>query len=64
MGFVWDLIQHNQISKTREHAASLESRVANLEDELYRTQDLLRTLIIRLEQRFGEDIDSDGRVGR
>ena len=63
MGFLWDLIQHNQIQDQRRQADTLETRVRHLEEELLQTRQLLRTLIERLEAKFGEDIDRDGRVG-
>lgn len=63
MGFVWDLIQHSQISKQAGRTDTLESRIAALEYDLQQTNELLRTLLVRLEERFGEDIDGDGRVG-
>lgn len=63
MGFFWDLLQQSQISTHREHAENLELRVRWLENELNRTQTLLRELILRLENRMGEDLDRDGCVG-
>lgn len=63
MGFLWDLIQHGQINKQRERADTLEQRVALLERDLDATRATLDTLIERLEQRFGEDIDGDGHTG-
>jgi hypothetical protein len=63
MGLFWDLYQQSQISQHSERSGALEHRVAQLEDELRRTQLLLREVIGRLEQRFGEDLDRDGRVG-
>lgn len=63
MGFLWDLIQHNQIQDQRRHAGTLEARVTKLEEELLQTRTLLQTLLERLEARLGEDIDKDGRVG-
>lgn len=63
MGLIWDLIQHNQISQTQEHAASLDQRVMRLEYEVQRTNETLTRLLRALEQRFGEDLDKDGRVG-
>jgi hypothetical protein len=41
----------------------IEHRVANLENELQRTQQLLRDVIGRLEQHVGKDLDHDGRIG-
>ena len=63
MGLFWDLYQQSQLSDHSERAATLEQRVAQLEAELQRTQRLLREVIGRLEQRLGEDLDRDGRVG-
>ena len=63
MGLFWDLMQQSQISDQQSKADNLEERVSRLEGELRRTQQLVSALIVRLEQRFGEDIDGDGRVG-
>ena len=63
MGLIWDLIQHGQINQAHERTATLEQRVAQLEDELERTNDALIRLMRALETRFGEDLDRDGRVG-
>lgn len=63
MGLFWDLLQSSQISDQRQRAESLEERVDYLEKELYNTRVLLHHLIKLLEQRFGHDIDGDGRVG-
>jgi hypothetical protein len=63
MGFLWDLIQHNQIREQRDNTESLARRVRYLEEDLRATQQLLQTLIKRLETHFGEDIDRDGRIG-
>lgn len=63
MGLIWNLIQHGQITKSRQHAESLETRVDRLEAELHRTNETLISLLRTLEQRFGDDLDGDGRVG-
>jgi hypothetical protein len=63
MGLFWDLYQQSQISQQGERAAGLETRVAMLESELHRTQELLREVIGRLERHVGQDLDADGRVG-
>ncbi len=63
MGFFWDLYQQSQIAEHSKRATTLESRVTDLEAELRRTQLLLREVIARLEQRLGEDLDRDGKVG-
>ena len=63
MGFLWDLIQHNQIQDQRRQSETVEARVRRLEDELLQTRQLLQTLLERLEAKFGEDLDKDGRIG-
>lgn len=63
MGLIWDLIQHGQIQDARDHAESLEQRVAALEHELRRTNETLIRLLQALERRFGDDLDGDGRIG-
>ncbi|MHB1169083.1 MAG: hypothetical protein ACYC28_07360 [Longimicrobiales bacterium] len=61
---MWDLIQHSQISEARSETQSLEGRVAALENQLERTNETLVRLLRALEQRFGEDLDGDGRIAR
>ncbi len=63
MGLFWDLIQQSQISDQRKKAGDLDTCVRLLEDELRRTQRTLHDLVMLLEQRFGEDIDADGKIG-
>jgi hypothetical protein len=63
MGFLWDLIQHSQIQEQSHRTGSIESRVQRLEGELADTRKLLAEALRRLEARFGEDLDRDGKVG-
>ena len=63
MGLFWDLIQQSQISNQSNRSDSLEQRVASLERQMEATNGLLRELLTRLEQRLGEDLNRDGRVG-
>jgi hypothetical protein len=63
MGLFWDLYQQSQISDHGHRAGALEQRVGQLENELLRTQQLLRDVIGRLELHLGTDLDRDGRVG-
>lgn len=63
MGFFWDMVQQSQISEHRSRAETLEMKVQYLEKDLLQTQSLLRNLIIRLEEKFGEDLDNNGFVG-
>jgi hypothetical protein len=63
MGLIWDLIQHGQIERTNIRAEGLELKVARLERELQTTNETLMKLLRALEQRFGEDLDGDRRIG-
>ncbi|MCE5185974.1 MAG: hypothetical protein LLF76_07605 [Planctomycetaceae bacterium] len=63
MGFFWDLLQQSQLTEHSNHAQTLETKVQYLEKDLFKTQCLLRNLIIKLEEKFGEDIDDNGIVG-
>ncbi len=63
MGLFWDLLQQSQISRQGERTASVETRLSYLESELRRTQELMRDVIQRLEQKVGADLDRDGRIG-
>ena len=63
MGLFWDLIQQSQLEEQKTRAGSLEARVASLEAELTQTRQILSETLRRLETKFGEDWDRDGRVG-
>ena len=63
MGLFWDLMQQSQISDQRGKADDLDARVRQLEGELERVQRTLHDLVVLLEQRFGEDINRDGKIG-
>ena len=63
MGLFWDLYQQSQISKHGERTATVESRVAQLEQQVDQLSSLLREVIGRLEKTVGVDLDRDGRVG-
>jgi len=63
MGLFWDLYQQSQISDQSSRSDSLEGEVSRLRSELRDTRVLLHDLIKRLEEKFGEDIDKDGRIG-
>ena len=63
MGLFWDLYQQSQISSHGQRTATLEQRMTQLENDLQRTQALMRDLIERLEKHVGADLDRDGRIG-
>ena len=55
--------QHSQINEQSERTGSLEARVAVLERDLRQTRQLLAEALKRLEARFGDDLDGDGKTG-
>lgn len=63
MGLFWNLIQQSQISNQSSKASSLEARVAYLEHELQKTQQLLIKTLKVLEEQSGKDINGDGKIG-
>lgn len=63
MGFVWDLIQQSQLADRRAETETLEARIDWLEGEVSELREIMSRLLGRLEERFGEDVDGDGRVG-
>lgn len=63
MGFLWDLFQQSQISDQGKRSSGIDERVRLLEEELRRTQLLLRDVIGRLEERIGGDLDGDNKIG-
>jgi hypothetical protein len=63
MGLFWDLLQQSQLSEHRNRADTLERKVHYLEQDLSNVQTVLRNLIIRLEEKYGEDLDDNGIVG-
>lgn len=63
MGLFWDLIQQSELDEQKGKADSLEERVAELETELSSTKALLLKTLRILEERSGQDIDDDGKIG-
>lgn len=63
MGMFWDLIQQSEIEEQKEKAVSLEQRVLYLEEELSKTKAMLLKTLHILEERSGQDIDGDGKLG-
>ncbi len=70
MGLFWDLMQQSQLrtqdSQLRDQerqAMGQAARITYLENELRRTQKTLHNLIGLLEEKFGQDIDGDGKIG-
>jgi hypothetical protein len=63
MGLFWDLIQQSEIEEQKGKADSLEERVNLLEEELNKTKELLLKTLKVLEERSGNDINEDGKIG-
>jgi len=63
MGIFWDLLQQDELEKQKKQANSLEDRVAHLEDDLSKTQALLKKTLVALETHLSKDIDGDGKLG-
>jgi hypothetical protein len=63
MGLLWEIVQTGLMYGQKRKADTIEDRVVVLEDRLNATQNTIRTLVKKLEEMQGVDIDGDGRVG-
>ena len=63
MGLFWNLLQQSQIHDQKEVAGDLQARVAYLEQQLNNNNKIINSLISLLEEKFGQDIDGDGKIG-
>lgn len=63
MGLFWDLLQQSEIQDQKDKSKNLEDRVLFLENELQKTNQLLRKTLIALEDYLQKDIDGDGKTG-
>lgn len=63
MGILWEIVQTGLMYGQHRKSDSIGDRVQYLEDQLLRTQNILRELVKKLEEMHGSDIDGDGRVG-
>lgn len=63
MGVLWEVVQTGLMYGQKRKSDSVEDRVRALEDQLQLTQNTLRSLVKKLEQLHGLDIDQDGRIG-
>ena len=59
MSLMMQMLQQSQISKSQSADASLETRVAHLEDKLEAQGKLLHEIVTRLEKKFGDDLEMD-----
>lgn len=63
MGILWEVVQTGLMYGQKRKADTVEDRVQALEDQLQLTQNTLRTLVRKIEEIHGLDVDGDGRVG-
>jgi len=63
MGVLWEVVQTGLMYGQKRKSDSVEDRVRALEDQLQLTQNTLRSLVKKLEELHGLDIDQDGRIG-
>ena len=63
MGVLWEVVQTGLMYGQKRKSDSVEDRVRALEDQLRLTQETLRSLVKKLEELHGLDIDQDGRIG-
>jgi uncharacterized Rmd1/YagE family protein len=63
MGLLWEIVQTGLMYGQKRQADTIEDRVQVLEDRLNATQNTMRSLVKKLEEMQGVDIDGDGKVG-
>jgi uncharacterized Rmd1/YagE family protein len=63
MGVLWEVVQTGLMYGQKRKSDSIEDRVKALEDQLQLTQNTLRTLVKKIEELHGIDIDHDGKIG-
>ncbi|MBP7053575.1 MAG: hypothetical protein KBE65_21400 [Phycisphaerae bacterium] len=60
---LWEVVQTGLMYGQKRQSDSVEDRVRALEEQLQLTQNTLRSLVKKLEELHGLDIDQDGRIG-
>ena len=63
MGLFWDLLQESKINEHSKKAATLEARVAQLEEDLDQMRRVFGETLRRLERTVKADLDGDGSIG-
>ena len=63
MGILWEIVQTGLMYGQKRKADTIDDRVGILEDRLTATQNTIRSLVKKLEEMQGVDIDGDGKVG-
>ena len=64
MGMLWELHQQNTVRRGAQVQASLDDRMAALEQRIAAQDEVIGQLIQRLEATLGEDLNGDGLVTR
>ena len=63
MGLLWEIVQTGLMYGQKRKADTIDDRVQILEDRLTATQNTIRSLVKKLEEMQGVDIDGDGKIG-
>ena len=63
MGVLWEIVQSGFIYGQKRKSDSTHDRIQFLEVQLQRTQETLKTLVRKIEEIHGLDVDGDGKVG-
>jgi chaperonin cofactor prefoldin len=63
MGILWEVVQTGLMYGQKRKSDSIEDRVQYLENQLSATQETLRSLVKKLEEMLGSDINEDGKIG-
>jgi hypothetical protein len=63
MGLLWEIVQTGLMYGQKRKADTIEERVQSLEEHLTATQNTIRSLVKKIEEMQGIDIDGDGRIG-
>ena len=63
MGILWEIVQTGLMYGQKRKSDTVEDRIQSLEERLTATQNTLRSLVKKLEEMQGVDIDGDERIG-
>jgi hypothetical protein len=64
MGLLWEIVQTGLMYNQSCKADTVEDKMRILEERLEATQNTLRSLVKKIEELHGLDIDNDGRNAR
>jgi uncharacterized protein YaaR (DUF327 family) len=63
MGVLWEILQSGFIYGQKRKSDSIDDRIIFLEQQLQKTQETMRTLVKKIEEIHGLDVDGDGKIG-